>query len=259
MACVMERKDAALQALATASAFLKSQFRFVQTGTPKSDGTMVSSADLGSEDQLFFVLRKAFPQDAILSEESGEISGTSGYRWIMDPLDGTHNFLASIPIFGILLALEYQGSIVLSGCVFPMIDEVWFAEKGKGTVLNGDPVQVSPAASVDGSVFFADGNKKLPLDVVCQDIRPFYNKGCRSRLLGESAFGMTRVACGTAVVATMRLCHPWDIAAPCLIVEEAGGRVTDFLGRPWTMESRSLVATNGLVHDAVLPLFTDRT
>src|SRR5438034_599582 len=103
---MQQRKTVALRALKDAAMFLKKQFFIPRKATAKADGSLVSDADRGSEKRIMQALKKAFPDDAILSEESGKTSGRNEYRWILDPLDGTHNFLAGIPIFGILLALE---------------------------------------------------------------------------------------------------------------------------------------------------------
>ncbi len=201
----MQRKTVVLRALKDASAFLKKKFHAGLIGTQKADGTLVSEADFGSEKRILDVLRKAFPDDAVLSEECGEIAGTSGYRWILDPLDGTHNFLAGIPIFGILLALEKGGKIILSFCVFPMTGEVFVAEKGKGAFLNGKRIHVSPAKTVANTVFLADGNSNVEFNAIMKDIAAFQAKGCKFRMLGEGPFGMTKVALGTAAAAIMYL------------------------------------------------------
>lgn len=250
----MQRKDVALQALKVASVFLKKQFRVAHRAETKDDGSLVSEADHGSEQRIMRALRTSFPDDAILSEESGETHGSSEYRWILDPLDGTHNFLAGIPLFGILLALEKKGKPIASFCVFPMFDEIFVAERGKGARLNGERIRVSSSGLLTGSMYLADGNSMVDFRAIIRDIQPLRAQGCRFRLLGEGPFGMTRVALGTALVATMRGGKVWDIAAPALLVEEAGGKVTDLAGKPWRLEPHALLATNGLVHDTVLPL-----
>jgi myo-inositol-1(or 4)-monophosphatase len=254
---LMQRQVTALRALKAASVFLRKKFRVVRSATTKADGTLVSEADHGSEKLIIRRLKKAFPADAILSEECGEISGSSGYRWILDPIDGTHNFLAGIPIFGILLALEKEGVVIQSFCVFPMFDEVFTAEKGNGAFLNGRRIHVSSATTLQGSVYLADGNSNQDFRAILRDIQPLHAKGCRFRYLGEGPFGMTRVALGAALAATLRSGKSWDIVAPALLVEEAGGRVTDLQGNRLGPEPCALLATNGIVHDTVLPLLAE--
>ncbi|TSC59248.1 MAG: myo-inositol-1(or 4)-monophosphatase [Candidatus Peregrinibacteria bacterium Greene0416_19] len=244
----MQRKAVALLAIKDASAFLKKEFQMGRKGTRKNDGTFVSESDYGSEKRIIRALRKAFPDDAILSEERGELRGKNEYRWILDPLDGTHNFLAGIPIFGILLALEKKGEIVMSFCVFPLANEVFTAQKSKGAFLNGKRIHVSGQTSLRGGMVLGDPHSGLPFNVIANDMRPFHAAGARFRLLGCGPFTLTRVALGTACAAVMRAGKAWDIAAPCLLVEEAGGKVTDFEGNRWSLEPQSLVATNGRMH-----------
>jgi myo-inositol-1(or 4)-monophosphatase len=250
----MERKDVALQAVTTASLFLQEQYQKGHIGTEKSDGSLVSEADHGSDKIIIDTLQKSFPEDGLLSEEREEISGTSGYRWILDPLDGTHNFLCGIPLFGILLALEKEGEVILSFCVFPVLQETFIAEKGKGAFCNGVPIRVSSLKSLKGAMFLSDSNSRLEVDTIIGDLRPFLSSGCKFRFLGAGAFGMTRVALGSAHAALTRSEKVWDFAAPALLVEEAGGTVTDLTGKQWNVQSRSLLATNGSFHSEALGL-----
>ncbi len=255
----MQRKTAALRALKAASAFLKTEFRVGHAGTKKADGTLVSAADDGSEERILRVLKRSFPEDAILSEECGSIEGNSGYRWILDPLDGTHNFLAGIPIFGILLAVEQKGIITMSIASFPMFDEVFFAEKGKGAFLNGKRIHVSRDSSLRGKMLLGDSNKDIELEAVMRDLAQASKNDYRFRFLGEGPFGLTRVALGTVPAAIVRSGKLWDLAGPALLVTEAGGRVTDLQGNAWDRKARPLLATNGLVHDTVLPLLAEKS
>lgn len=251
----MTRRDAALKAAKQAGKFLKQSFTKIDHWDTKPDGSFVSVADRDAEKIIVTMLRKYFPNDGILSEESPEIKGSGGFRWIIDPLDGTHNFLAGIPVFGIFIALEKEDRVTLGICYFPMFKEFLVAELGKGAFKNGKRISVSDAVKLDGQCFFSDGNLRRIPKPILKDLGRLSAAGLRPRVFGSSPFGMTRVALGQAIVATCRLTKPWDIAAPSLIVEEAGGRVTDCLDRPWSLSSDMLVATNGNVHKEVLQLF----
>jgi myo-inositol-1(or 4)-monophosphatase len=250
----MQRKAVAVQAAQMASLFLQKAFRTMRTGKEKADGTFVSAADHGSDARILRTLKKAFPHDAILSEESGALPGQSGYRWIIDPLDGTHNFLADIPLFGILIALEKAGSIVLSVCAFPMLGDIFVAEKGKGATRNGKRIRISADKKLDGNIFLGDGNTLANFDDIVDDLRPLRARKCKLRLLGEAAFGASRVACGSVPAAIIRSTQIWDIAAPCFLVEEAGGTVTDFQGKRWDLHPRPFLLSNGAVHRSALSL-----
>lgn len=246
----MQRKAVAIEAVREAAAFLRRSFGAVRKGTPKADGSLVSVADHGSDERIVKALRRAFPDDGILSEERAEISGTSGYRWLLDPLDGTHNFLAGLPLFGIVLALEKEGSPVLSVLMFPLLDELFVAEAGKGARKNGKRIHVSQIAALKETMVLVDGSTKVVAGAVARDAKALLAGDNRFRFLGNGAFSLTRVATGSVPAAVLQTGKPWDIVAPSLLVTEAGGRVTAF-STPGVPE-QGLLASNGLVHDEVL-------
>jgi len=221
----------------------------------KSDLDFVSEADKEAEKSIIAEIKMHFPKDGILSEESEEVKGATNYRWIIDPLDGTHNFLAGFKEWGILLALEKKGEIVYGICFFPALDETFVAGKGKGAFINGKKIEVSKADDLRGQMFCSDGILRKKLKGILSDIEKFCAAGCRLRVYGSSPYSFIRVALGQALIATNRLAKPWDIAAPALIVEEAGGKVTDEKGNPWSIDSENLIATNGLVHKQALKIF----
>ena len=242
----VNRKAVALKAVQDAAEFLRKKFGAARGVQIKADGSLVSEADYGSEKRILRAIRKAFPGDAILSEESGEAPGKSGYRWIVDPLDGTHNFLSGIPIFGVLLALEREGIVILAVCMFPMLDELFIAERGKGAFLNGKRIRVSRKKTLAGSMILDDSSMDTAHSRLARDLLIFRQERCRVRFLGEGPFGMTRVALGTVDAAIQRSGKIWDIAAPSLLVQEAGGKVTQ--------SGTTLVATNGSVHRRLLKI-----
>lgn len=225
----------------------------------KANLDFVSDADKEAEKSIIAEIKMHFPKDGILSEESEEAKGATNYRWIIDPLDGTHNFLAGLKEWGTFLALEKKGRVIYGICCFPAIGpppgEILTAEKGKGAFKNGKKIEVSKADDLRGQMFCSDGILRKKSREILEDIEKFCAVGCRLRVYGSSAFSFSRVALGRAVVATNRFGKPWDIAASALIVEEAGGKVTDEKGNPWSINSENLIATNGLIHDEALLLF----
>lgn len=221
----------------------------------KSYFDFVSEADKEAEKSIISEIALHFPKDGILSEESPELKKKTIYRWIIDPLDGTHNFLTGFKEWGTFLALEKKGEVVWGMCYFPVLKEIFTVEKGKGAFLNERKIEVSGATDFKGQMFCSDGIlRKKPREIL-RDIERFCAAGCRLRVYGSSAFSFTRVALGKAIIATNRVGKPWDIAAPALLVEEAGGKVTDEKGNPWSVNSENLITTNGLVHDKALALF----
>lgn len=250
----MTRRQLAIRTVQQVACFLEKQYGAVRTADVKKDGTLVTSADLGAQHLLLHAIQKHFPLDGILSEECPEIKTKNGYRWILDPLDGTHNFLGGIPLFGTLVGLQCKGEMILGLCDFPITKEFFVAEKGKGAHCNGQPIHISRKTVLRGNFFLSDGNSQGDRTKILSVLKRFYRLGCRVRVLGSSAFCMTRVAMGSAAAATLSRGKPWDIAAPALIVEEAGGRVTEPSGKKWRLDSLELVATNGRVHKQCLEL-----
>ena len=221
----------------------------------KFDLDLVSEADKKAEKIIVSEIRLHFPKDGILSEESKETESKTRYRWIIDPLDGTHNFLAGFKEFGTLLALEEEGKVILVICHFPLLREYFIAVKGRGAYCNGKKLKVSQVEEFRGQMFCSDGILRKKPKEILGDIERFCGAGCRLRVYGSSPYAFTRVALGQALIATNRLGKPWDIAAAALLVEEAGGKVTDEKGNPWSIDSENLLATNGLVHYQALKLF----
>lgn len=238
-----------------ASELLKKAFRVTKKGTKKKDGSLVSEVDFSSEQIIISAIKNHFPKDGFLSEEAGEIPGGSGWRWIIDPLDGTHNFLAGIPIFGCLIGLEKNEKIILGACSFPALGEFLMAEKGKGAFSDGEKIHVSQQTALMGGIFLSDGKVKQIKNKILADAKNFTTAGCRLRMFGSTPFSFCRIAVGQGLIATNRLGRPWDIAAPALLIEESGGRVTDQYGEPWSIYSNELLATNGLVHAKAFQLF----
>lgn len=253
----ISRELVAVEAVKKASRYLIRSFGKIKTGQEKGHLDFASEADKESEKIILSEIEKFFPDDGILSEESPEKERKTKYRWIIDPLDGTHNFLDGLEEWGTLLALEKIDRVVLGVCHFPIHEEFFIVEKGKGAFLNGKKIKVSGAVDLRGEMFCSDGIlRKKPREIL-GDIEKFCGAGCRLRVYGSSAFGFTRVALGQAVVATNRAGKPWDIAAPAFLVEGAGGKVTDEYGNPWRSDSETLLATNGLFHELALELIND--
>ena len=235
-----------------------SLYAWKKTSTYAKDNSgldLVSDTDIEIENIIKSEINLFFPKDGILSEESPESGGETKYRWIIDPLDGTHNFLAGFKEFGISLALEEDGVVIWGGFYFPMLREFFVAEKDRGAFCNEQKIRVSEATNFTGGMFCSDGVMRRKPREILKDIEKFCVAGCRVRIYGSSPYAMTRVALGQAIVATNRVGKPWDIAASALIVQEAGGMVTDENGGPWQVDSENLIATNGILHQQALELF----
>lgn len=212
---------------------------------------LVTEADHASEKAILSVIKHHFPDHHILSEEAGEIVQDSNYKWIIDPIDGTVNFAHGIPLCGISIAIEKAGEMMMAAVYAPLLSELYFAEKGKGAVCNDKKIAVSDETSVlksclvTGFPYTYINMPNGPLDVFSKLIR----KGIPVRRLGSAAIDLCWVACGRFDGFYEHKLEAWDSAAGYLIVEEAGGRVTDFEGKKFSPYQHRILATNGKIHD----------
>lgn len=209
----------------------------------KPDLTPVTVADRGVEEQLRTMVPSA---DAVLGEEFGT-TGTGDRRWIIDPIDGTKNFVRGVPVWATLIALEVKSALTVGVVSAPALHRRWWAARGEGAFANGEPARVSGVSALDDAQFsyssldgWVDRNRMLELADRCW----------RTRAFGDF-WSYMLVAEGAADIAAEPEVSLWDLAALQVIVEEAGGRFTDLAGRA-TPDGGSAVATNGLLHDDVL-------
>jgi myo-inositol-1(or 4)-monophosphatase len=215
---------------------------------------LVTEMDQRSEAFIVERLRAAFPDHAILAEESGATDGRSQYRWVIDPLDGTTNYAHGVPIFAVSVALERAGVVELGIGYDPSRDECFVAERGRGATMNGEPIRVSAADTLDQALLVTG----FPYDIRTTEVTnlPEYAElSMRSqavRRLGSAVLDLCWVSCGRLEGFWEFSLGAWDMAAGGLIVGEAGGRVTNVHGGPWRLEGPGILATNGHVHDAIL-------
>ena len=216
----------------------------------KGEADLVTEADQEAERKIGEILRKAFPDHGMLTEESGETEGQGDVRWIVDPLDGTTNYTHGVPFFCTSIALERAGEVVVGVVHDPMSRETFAAERGGGATLNGDPLEVSSTEESARALLgtsFADRPEELEtgLDLFGR----FAGLVRGMRRLGSGALDLCYVAAGRLDGCYEQGFSAWDVAAGVLIVEEAGGRTTDHRGsRLDSEESEGLVASNGTLH-----------
>jgi len=221
---------------------------------------LVTEADHASEKAILDVIYKEFPDHHILSEEAGEIIQDSNYKWIIDPIDGTVNFAHSIPLCCVSIAVEYKGEIILASVYNPVMNELFFAEKGKGATLNDKPIRVSKkqnvmnACLVTGFPYTYLDMPNGPLQIFEKLIR----KGIPVRRLGSAATDLCWVAAGRFDGFYEHKLQAWDSAGGYLIVEEAGGKVTDFNGSKFSPYQPHILATNGDIHEEMLAVINNK-
>ena len=224
------------------------------TITAKPDRTLVTQADTQVETLLRERIAEAFPSHGILGEEYGSEPGDGDSRWIIDPIDGTINFAHGIPLNCVSIGIEHEGEMILGAVYNPHMNELFFAEKGRGATLNNKPIKVSTetevikACLVTGFPYTYLDMPNGPLEI----FERFIRKGVPVRRLGSAAIDLCWVAAGRFDGFYEHKLEAWDSAAGSLIVEEAGGRVTDFDGNNYSPYQHRILASNGKIHEEML-------
>ena len=225
----------------------------------KGDIDLVTEADLASEKLIIERIKTHYPRHAILAEESGATegiktaTGQSDWRWIVDPLDGTTNYAHGYPCFCVSIALERAGSIELGVIYDPVRDEVFAAERGQGATLNDRSIRVSAVDDLNAAMLCTG----FPYNVrerpdFARDFANFTMKAQAVRRDGSAALDLAYLACGRFDGFWEDGLNPWDIAAGVILIEEAGGRITDFHGAPLDIYTPKVLASNGLIHETMM-------
>jgi myo-inositol-1(or 4)-monophosphatase len=220
----------------------------------KGEVDLVTRFDRASQEILVGRIGEAFPHHGILAEEGFSRPARSDFRWIIDPLDGTTNYAHTLPIFAVSVALEHRGRVAAGVVHDPMRRETFRAVAGGGATLNGAPISVSRVGELDQSLL----STGFPYDVrasLCNNLDHWANFLVRAqavRRCGSAALDLCYVACGRFDGFWELKLKPWDVAAGALIVVEAGGRVSDLAGGTFVHDGWETVASNGLIHEAMI-------
>ncbi len=246
----------AVQIAQEAGAELKRRFHDHHDVRSKSTpNDLVTEADEVSEKLLVERIRRRFPDHGILTEEGTSTSSlASEWLWLLDPLDGTVNYAHGLPSFSVSIALVHEGRVVCGVVYSPCQDLLFVAERGQGAWRDGKRLHVSEAASL-AQAMLSTGFPYRMVGNPENNLREFVQVALRAqaiRRLGVASLDLAWVAAGVLDGYWEPNLQPWDWAAGALLVEEAGGRVTDYEGRPWTVGTARLVATNGRFHDELL-------
>ena len=213
---------------------------------------LVTSVDRQSEQRIVELLRNHFPDHSILAEEETNWVGTEGrHRWIIDPLDGTTNFAHSYPQFSVSIALECDGEVILGLVYDPLRGECFKAVKGEGATLNGNSIRTSTVKELDKALL-ATGfpyDQREKADFYLSFFKAFMTRSQGIRRNGSAALDLCYVACGRIDGFWELKLRPWDTAAATLIVEEAGGRLSDLSGKKFSIWGEETLASNGAIHD----------
>ncbi len=224
----------------------------------KGDIDPVTEVDLLCEKEIITRIRTAFPDHEILAEESGQSGERHAWRWVIDPLDGTVNYAHGYPCYCVSIALEHDGQVEVGVIYNPNLDELFVAERGKGATLNGKPIRVSSESNLKRSLLVTGFAYNVG-ETENNNLDHFANfaKECQAvRRPGSAAMDLCYVACGRFEGFWELNLNAWDYAAGWLLVTEAGGKVTRFDGATFSMGDREILATNGLVDQAMIEVLS---
>ena len=217
----------------------------------KPNKSLVSAADLEANKAIIKIIKKNFPHHSILSEETGFENNKSDYKWVIDPLDGTHNFLRKIPVFGTSIALEYKNEVILGVIHFPVLCITAVAEKGRGAFLNGKRLKVSNKKNLDHAFLIVDfsyPSRKGTLNF----LEGFIHKTIDIRNFGSAIYNLMLIASGKCDGYVILSTNEWDVAAGFLIVNESCGKITDLHGKKWDFHDNKYLISNGKIHKQLL-------
>ena len=221
----------------------------------KGPGDFVTNCDKKVEKILIDELLKARPSYSILSEEIGEINNDDSFKWIIDPIDGTSNFLHGIPHFAISIGLEHNKEIICGIIYDPIKDEMFTAEKGNGSYMNNQRMRVSSRSKLEDCMIFTGGPKRdaKNRELALKEYYKFSIKVLTPiRKLGSASLDMAYVAAGRCDGFLQRNLNYWDVAAGIILVKEAGGFVTDFNGENEYIQNKTILATNAKINEEMI-------
>lgn len=251
----MQIKEFAVRLAKESGKFLMENFGKEQAIRYKAKKELVTEVDIESERRIIEFIHEEYPKHNILSEETGSIKSTSeDYTWLVDPLDGTLNYFVGMPLFGVSIALACQEVVNLGVIYLPYFNQLFCAERGRGAFLNGKKLKVSDKNALSEVLMIYDSKFCLKKKEMLNSFGKLISSIFKLRMFGAGTIELASVSSGRADLYIEYSPKPWDIAAGCLLVEEAGGKVTDFKNNTWTTRMKNLVASNGKIHDKILDL-----
>jgi myo-inositol-1(or 4)-monophosphatase len=222
----------------------------------KGNFDLFTQADLDSEQTIIKTIRKKFPDHGFISEEAGRTFDKKAAQWIIDPLDGTINYVHGIALFTVSIAFSLNNEIKIGVVFNPFSVELFTAVKGHGAQLNGQPIKVSSTKSI-AKCILATGfpyNFKTSLEPIIQRFQQCLSVCQGIRQLGSAALDLCYVACGRFDGFWEQNLSPWDTAAGSLIAHEAGAKITNFSNQPYNLDEKEILASNGHIHEELISL-----
>lgn len=248
--------DAAKQAALASGNVLMKHYGKNNNEYKKKDNSYASDADLKAETAILNLILKKFPDHAYYSEEKGRSDNISKYCWYIDPLDGTHNFIRGIPFFGTSIALAKDDEFILGVIYVPYLKELFWAEKGSGAYMNNEKIKVSNNA-LSKSIFAAPSSVSYNGLGIAKISQIFIPRIFEIRMIGSAAIGLAYTAKGRFDFYIKPGITPYDTGAGKVILEEAGGKLTETDGSKFTTKGKSFIASNNLFHDKLIEIMKE--
>lgn len=252
-------RDLILDAASAGGKVLRRYYRSKLRISEKPGAGLVTNADFEAQEAIVKILRKGQPQFGFLTEEAQPEQALCPGRWIIDPLDGTTNFVHGFPMFCVSIAAEWDGEIIAGSVYHPILDESYLALKGRGSTRNGHKIQVSKTQTIENSLL-TTGFTYQKENLLKKEMAAFAKLSGIARAVrrpGSAALDLAYTAAGVFDAFWEQNLSPWDTAAGSLLVQEAGGQVTNFQGSPFRIEDRAILASNSLLHAALLREITE--
>ncbi len=247
-------KQTLISASKKAASHLMKNYGKIRMVRTKDQDSYFTNVDLESEKMIISEIQKKYPDHSIISEECGSVGKKSDYIWYIDPIDGTHNYINNFPLFGVSIGVSYKKQPLFGAIHLPYFNEFYFAEKGKGAFCNGKRLSVSVKRDAKKAFIVTDLTLRYNAKKKLRTLRKLQDNVYDMRALGCAVVAYTMVARGAADALFSTQMFPWDVAAGALIVEEAGGRVTNFAGRGWEPRKNTFLATNRKIHGQMLDI-----
>lgn len=244
---MLQFKDVAIEACKSAGKIVKENFQKTKQVTHKEAKELVTNVDVEAEGIILKIIREKFPDHKFESEELGKEKYTAeDYVWIVDPLDGTHNYTYGVPFFNTSIALARGGELILGAIYDPVQDKMFYAEKGKGAFMNGQPTHVSDRSKLSEALIMYD-NQFHKREDMFTNFQKIYPRIFTVRISGSAATDACLVASGVADARIWHKTKVVDVAAGAVIVREAGGKATDFKGNPLQLGGTEVIVSNGKI------------
>ncbi len=241
----------AIEAAREAGGFLRANHRTALTVETKEDNSLVTNVDREAERLIVSRIEAAFPSHDIIGEERERTARGSDHVWIIDPMDGTHNYIRGIEIYGVSIGVVSRGAFVAGVIYMPQLDELYSAERGSGAFRNGKGIRVSARSEIASCTFAFDSEMRQETDRKLHVLADLCPRIFNIRMFGSSARTLSHIAEGVLDGVIEFSDKLWDFAAGVVIVQEAGGKMTSFSGAPLTVDDTAYVASNGRVHDSL--------